>query len=167
ASRQMLNKIEEDVRKAQLGMADPFADHRGRPLLDHLEDFRRYLAAKGNVPEYVQKTCSQIRAVLDGCRFVRIADLQPSAVVEFLARLRQSAEPAPLDPAKDLFTAKEVAALLQIKPEAIGRMARRRLLAHRGQGRKRQFPRAAVEALIERHRRGLGISTSNHYLTAV
>jgi integrase len=167
AARQMLNKIDEDVRRAQLGMADPFADHRGRPLADHLEDFRRYLAAKGNTADYVDKTCSQVRAVLDGCRFVRIADLQPSAVMTFLAGLRQPAPPAALDPGKDLFTAHEVAALLRLTPSAVGRMARRRLLHCLGAGQARRFPREAVQALLDQHAQGMGISTSNHYLVAV
>jgi integrase len=166
-AKRMLAKLEVDSLRGQLGMADPYADHRSRPLLDHLEDFRRYLAAKGNSVEYVQKTCSQIGALLDGCRFIRIADLQPSAVIEFLAKLRQVAEPVPLDPTQELFTAEEVAAFLQLKPEAIGRMARRRLLLCQGTGRDRRFRNEEVQALIERHRQGLGISTSNHYLTAI
>jgi excisionase family DNA binding protein len=166
-AKRMLAKLEVDALRGQLGMADPYADHRSKPLHHHLEDFRGYLAAKGNVAEYVQKTFSQILTILDGCRFVRIADLQPSAVVEFLAALRQASQSAPLDPTKELFTAEEVATLLQLKPEAIGRMARRRLLPCQGTGRARRFRRDDVQALVERHRRGLGISTCNHYLTAI
>src|SRR5262249_37130417 len=60
-----------------------------RPLAEHAEDFRRYLAAKGNTGDYVAKLLYRLGAVLDGCRFVKIADIQSSAVVEFLGALRR------------------------------------------------------------------------------
>src|SRR5262245_60436948 len=74
-SRRMLAKIAGDAQLAGVGIADPFAEHRGRSLLEHLEDFRRYLEAKGNTTEYVAKTCSRIRAVIEGCRFGTVDDL--------------------------------------------------------------------------------------------
>ena len=50
---------------ASVGIVDPFADHRGRPLLEHLEDFRRFLAAKGSCDEHVKKTLSQANAIVE------------------------------------------------------------------------------------------------------
>src|SRR5262249_3236513 len=69
-ARRMLAKRAGDAQLAGVGIADPFAAHRRRPVAEHLEDFRRYLAAKGNVPEHVAKTLSQCYAVVTGCGFL-------------------------------------------------------------------------------------------------
>jgi len=58
-------------------------------LAEHAKDFRRHLTAKGNTPAYIDKTLARLTVVLDHCRFVRIADLQASAVLECLAALRR------------------------------------------------------------------------------
>src|SRR5262249_23132568 len=58
------------------------------PLADHLADYLRSLTAKGDVPGYIGHVRTQLTRVLDGCRFVRVTDLQPSAVLSFLADLR-------------------------------------------------------------------------------
>ena len=55
-ARKMLAKVAGDAQMASVGIVDPFADHRGRPLPEHVEDFGRYLAAKGNTEEHVNKT---------------------------------------------------------------------------------------------------------------
>src|SRR5262249_16530162 len=65
------------------------------------------------------------RAILEGCRFERIDDLQPSAVVEFLAGLRRGQAPPTLDPAKEWYTVREAAAVLGVTAEALGVTVRR------------------------------------------
>ncbi len=59
------------------------------PLAGHVADFRRHLASKGNSEPYIDRTISQLTWVLDQCRFVKIADVQASAVQECLAGLRR------------------------------------------------------------------------------
>ncbi len=142
-------------------------DQGQRPLTEHLDDFRRYLGARGNTEEHVNKTHARARAVVEGCRFVRIADLQPSAVVEFLAGLRAEGERIELPEGQELFTTKEVALLLGIQARTVGALARRRFITCQGQGRKRRFAREDVAALVEVHSQGVGIATTNHYLAAV
>ena len=51
-------------------------------------DYIRYLADKGNVPAYVSCVNTRLTSLLDGCRFVRLADVQASVVLGFLADLR-------------------------------------------------------------------------------
>jgi site-specific recombinase XerC len=70
------------------GLADPLDAHAKRPLAEHAEDFRRYLQAKGNTADYVDRTTFRLTALLDGCRFVLVGDVQPSAVLSFLVDLR-------------------------------------------------------------------------------
>ena len=163
----MLAKLTGDAQLAGVGIRGPFAEHRVRPLLDHLEDFRRYLAAKDNTADHVSKTVSRCRAVLEGIDAETFEDLQPSAVVEFLAELRRrGAERPPLPAGKEWFTKAELVAAAGIHPASVARMLRRDGLVGEGNGKARLYPRAAVEALRERMTAGVGVSTTNHYLTA-
>src|ERR1022692_2545558 len=81
-------ELERRGIRVDAGLVDPSDVHAKTPLAEHAQDFRRYLAAKGNTEEYVAKILYRLFAVLDGCRFVKIADVQSSAVVEFLGALR-------------------------------------------------------------------------------
>lgn len=83
-------ELERRGIRLDAGMVDPTDQHAKTPLAEHAEDFRRYLAAKGNTPEYVKKTLFRLLAVLDHCRFIKVGDVQASAVVESLSHLRQS-----------------------------------------------------------------------------
>jgi integrase len=85
------NKAAELERRGirlDAGIVDASDVHAKTPLAEHAEDFRRYLAAKGNTEEYVAKMLFRLTAVLDACRFVKIGDVQSSAVVEYLGILR-------------------------------------------------------------------------------
>jgi integrase len=164
-ARRMLAKLAGDAQLAGVGIGDPFAQHRARPLSEHLDDFGRYLAAKGNVPAHVKKTVAQCRAVLDGCGFSGQDDLQPSAVVEFLAGLREEKGVPAL--AQDWFDVNEVAALCGITPDSVRRLTRRGMLRGEGKGKKQRYRREDVAELLGHRGRGIGIETSNHYLVAV
>ncbi|MBY0458909.1 MAG: hypothetical protein K2V38_16345, partial [Gemmataceae bacterium] len=45
AAQQMLKKLESDAALASVGLADPFAGHRSRPLAEHLDDYAGHLRA--------------------------------------------------------------------------------------------------------------------------
>lgn len=82
----------ELLRKAEMGLAgagDPFEEHRAKPLAEHLADYKRHLDAKGNCSEHVALTVGRIAAGLNGCRFVRMADLSASRLAEWLSEARQ------------------------------------------------------------------------------
>ncbi len=81
-------ELERRGIRVDAGLVDPADVHAKTPLAEHAQDFRRGLAAKGNTEEYVAKMLFRLTAVLDGCRFVKIADVQVSTVVEFLGTLR-------------------------------------------------------------------------------
>jgi integrase len=89
ATETLAAELERKGIQEAAGIIDPTHEHAKRPLAEHAEDFRRYLAAKGNTADYVGLVLFRLTALLDGCRFVRVADVQASAVVEFLSRLRQ------------------------------------------------------------------------------
>lgn len=84
ASKQILSKLVVDAKLAEHDLGGRFAEHAKRPLADHAEDFRRYLASKGNPPEYVKMTLFRVCTALNDCRFVVVADVQASVVQDFL-----------------------------------------------------------------------------------
>lgn len=89
------NKAAELERRAirlAEGIIEPSDVHGKKPLAEHLADYVRYLTAKGNTAKHVAVTETRIRACLDGCRFVMVADVQPSAVLSFLDDLRKPTE---------------------------------------------------------------------------
>jgi hypothetical protein len=110
------------VRKAELGksgIADPFAEHRKRPLAEHLDEWEAALLASGATAKHVNQTVASVRRVLDGCGFVFMADLSGSRVQQFLADLRKSRRALPplpsLDPEEKGYTKRQLAALLAVK----------------------------------------------------
>src|SRR5438094_140072 len=168
AAQQLLAEL---VKKAELGRAgigDPFEDHRKRPLREHLADYRRELEARDNVPRYVALVVSRLEALLWGCGFRFTPDLPASRAMDWLAALRRKTQPRaalPLD--QELFTTREVARLLGIKPASVGAAVRRNRLEAQGNGKARRFPRSTVEALQDRFARGASVQTTNDYLSAL
>src|SRR6266849_985087 len=145
ASKQMLAKLVVDAKMARLDMTDPFEEHRNRPLAEHLNDYGRYLEAEDNCHEYVAKTCARIRAVLDGCQFVFIADVAAEKVAEFLHGLRRDPPRPALLPGQEWFTPRELVAVLNgTRPRQLARLLRRERLTAKGNGKARKYPRATV-----------------------
>ncbi len=85
AAQQMLNALVKKAELGKVGITDPFGDHRKRPLAGHLDDFDQGLRSKGNTAKHASLTTGRVRAVLDACRFVFMADLSASRFVNWLA----------------------------------------------------------------------------------
>ncbi len=90
AARHMLHELETKAAHRKAGLFDPFEQHHSRFLIEHLADFKTHLEAKGNGSTHVATSVSRVRAILDGCGFVRIRDLSASRVMEWLADGREA-----------------------------------------------------------------------------
>src|SRR5262249_54907543 len=112
AAKQLLADLVKKAERAKAGYTDPrYDEHVRRPLAD----FRRALEARDNDPRYVNLVFSRLAILLAGCGFRLMTDLDAHKAERWLADLRRQGEPrAPLPEGKDLFTMKEVAALLGI-----------------------------------------------------
>ena len=88
-SKQMLSKLLADQAAGRLGMNDPFAEHRKRPLLEHVADYARDLAADGGSDAHVELVESRLRKLVEGCGFTTVADVSASAVNAWLAEQRK------------------------------------------------------------------------------
>lgn len=168
AAQLMLNERVREAEMGKAGVRDPFAGHTRRPLKEHLEDYRRHLAAKDDTADHVVRTVGRIQRVFDHCKFALIGDIQASAVEQFLATLRATRRAIHLDPTKEEYTKAELAAAIGFKPHNVTNLVRRWRLAATGNGKARRYPRATAEALRDRlTARGGSVSTSNHYLRSV
>jgi integrase len=167
-ARRMLNKIAGDAELASVGITDPFAGQRRRPLPEHLEDYARFLEGKGDCPKHVRQTRRSIADVIAGCGFRTTDDLQASPVTDFLARLRDGGRArVDLPAGQQSYTKAEMVALLGIHPGSVARMLSAAGLDGVGNGKARRYPREVVAALQDRLCHGAGPRTCNAYLTAM
>jgi len=90
ATAQLAARLEKDAELAQAGVIDKYAEHRTRSLAEHLDDFKSNLLSKGTTAQHGQLTGNRIGAILDGCRFVFIADISASKVLRYLAGRRRA-----------------------------------------------------------------------------
>jgi integrase len=171
-ARRMLAKLAGDAQLAGVGIVDRYVEHRARPLLEHLEDFRRVLEGTANTRAYCARSVTRARAVIEGCGFAHTDDLEAAPVVEFLARLRE-ARPLPPLPDKEWFPVEEVAALLGVATVRIHNLLTQGPLPPGPPPLKRPGRQShclhceMVAGLLERRCRGAGVGTSNDYLASV
>src|SRR5262249_51354649 len=116
-ARRMLNKLLGDSELASVGLVDPYAGHKARPLAEHLEDYHRHMAGKGSSPGHVARQKRRIEEIVAAGAMEHLDDLQAEAVVDFLAGLKErGAERAPLPAGQQEFTKAELVALVGLHP---------------------------------------------------
>ena len=165
-AQKMLAARINNAALASVGLVDPFAAHKQKSLDDHLKDFAGHLESKGDTPAHINLTVARVSALFKGCAFLLPPDVDGSKAAEWLTTLRRAGT-APVIPPGDTFTPSAVADLLGISGQAVRSSIKRHGLAATGNGKARRFPRATVEALIERSSRGASPETVNHYVRAV
>ncbi len=90
ATRQRAAELERNAARIAVGLVDRYAEHRRRPLSEHLEDFRRFLLGKGDTKEHVRSTVRNVGRVLKECGFSKIGDLSSLRLQEWLRELKDS-----------------------------------------------------------------------------
>jgi integrase/recombinase XerC len=164
ATEQLAARLERESAHRKEGLIDPYADHRKRPLAEHLADFERALVSKGNTAEYVRLVISRLTSLFDGCAFKSIADLSASRVADWLASLRVNQRILELPSNREVFTPRETATMLGITVDGLRSTMKRLRLKAEGNGKARRLSRSTVESLLERTRRGKAVQTTNYYL---
>lgn len=162
----MLNKLLTDQAMRRHGMADPYEEHRDRPLAEHLIDFGKALASRTNSTAYCKLVIGRLRALLAGCGWRTLDDLTASQAEEWLAGLRASSRQVVVLPeGKEAYRPCDAAKLLGTSLANVRAMVKRHGLEATGQGKARRFPRAAMQALVERQEQGASVQTTNAYMT--
>src|SRR5262249_33990612 len=112
-ARVMLADLVRKAERGEAGLEDEMTRARERPLAQHLEDYRRYILAKGNTQVYADRARNKCLVVLEACEADTLDDLQPSAVLEALAGLREPDPPAAeLPDGQEWFTLAEAMTVL-------------------------------------------------------
>jgi integrase len=166
ATEQLAAETERKASRIRAGIIDPAEEHARRPLADHLTDYVAHLEAKGNVVAHNRATVAKVTALLSGCGFVFVKDVDPGKVSAWLADLRRPGRVAEIPPG-DAFASSDVAKLLGLSVDAVRRFVARHRLPTVGNGPARRLPRATVQAIAERVAQGNGPATVNRYITAV
>ena len=89
ATQQLAAKLEKEAELAREGIVDRYKEHRKKPLVQHLADFRQSLLDKGDTEDYARLTHNRVKAILTACNFVFISDIQPSRVQRYLAERKR------------------------------------------------------------------------------
>jgi integrase len=90
ATKQLEARLIKEAALASEGIVDAYKEHRARPLKEHLADFRQALLDKGDTEDHARLTHNRVSAVLSGCKFLLIGDVQASRIQRYLAERRQS-----------------------------------------------------------------------------
>ncbi len=92
ATQQLASELERRAAREQSGLVDRFADHRKRPLPEHVDDWRKALLDKGGTRAHANLVTGRVRRVLRGCRFTFWPDLSASHVQSYIAELHADTE---------------------------------------------------------------------------
>ena len=89
ATRQLAAQLEKQSALKAVGVVDKFAEHRKRPLVEHLADFETSLLAKENTAKHVDHVTKRTRRVLDGCGFRLMGDISAAKFSTWIATRRK------------------------------------------------------------------------------
>ncbi len=84
-------------RLVGFGVLDPERAAAAKPLVAHVEDFRKYLLSKGNTAEYCARKAARILRAVDGCGFFYFSDIRSDVVQQFVVDLKNH-EGKPIGP---------------------------------------------------------------------
>ena len=89
ATAQLAAKLEKEAELGDAGIIDRFKEHRKRPLVEHLNDFKASLINKGTTEKHACLVYNRTKAVIENCKFVYISDISASKVQGYLAERRR------------------------------------------------------------------------------
>lgn len=163
-AEELLADLVVKAAKGKAGIRDPYEKHKKTPLADHLAEFRSFLSRKGNTEDYIDLVLGRLEAVIAGCEWRTLNDLSASQAAKWLDEQRTSGRAGiELPVNQTAFTPGETAKLLGVSTAAVRDAVKRHQLEATGQGKARRFPRATVEALLDRRGQGSSAQTRNYY----
>ena len=92
AAAVMLADLLKKIENEKAGVVDRFADHRKRPLTEHLDDWEKSLEASGRDEEYITLKPTRARYTFRGCGWVHLGDMTADRLGTFLLDLREKQE---------------------------------------------------------------------------
>jgi integrase len=89
AAQAMLNKLVKQVEREKAGLVDPTDAQRRRPLKEHLKEFENYLNHRGITSKHIMETTAKLKKIVADRKWVFIADITASSVLEYLGQIRR------------------------------------------------------------------------------
>ena len=108
----MALELERQVARVTSGNPQPPDPQRRRSLREHIEDFRRALAAGHKTAKEVTTTLRRLRAVLEGCGFFGPTEIDASRVARWIRERREAGELSDASSAEHLGAVKAFTAWL-------------------------------------------------------
>jgi integrase len=169
ASQEMLAKRIIDARQEEIGLGDPYAEHRRLAIGLHFYHWEQSLRAAGHSEKQIKLVAGRVARVIKTCGFKVFGDIDPARVQQFLAGLRVERRPVPpLPELKEFYTRREAAICLLLAPGSVTDSVRRYGLPTVQTDQGRRYPK---ETIVELRRiligDGLSIQTQNFYLNAM
>jgi integrase len=90
SARTMLNDIVRRVERKQAGLFDKYEEHEKKPLNRHIDDYDAFLRGKECTDKHVAQTIRRIRALVTGCEFSCLSEIDVIRVSSWLAEKRQT-----------------------------------------------------------------------------
>ena len=87
ASQDLLRQLQSEAARGKQGMLDPFAEHRGTPLVEHLAAFIDHLRAGDRADRYVQGMQTMLRRALEEMNAALPKHMTPDRAEAFLTDL--------------------------------------------------------------------------------
>jgi integrase len=76
-------------RLAEWGILSAARVAAGKPLVEHLADWKAALLAKGNTENHAATSAARVRRIIDGCAIASFSEVSASKVQKFIAELRR------------------------------------------------------------------------------
>jgi len=185
ASQQRLAELLRKAERKESGVADPFEEHRRRPLVDHVDEWeaamRNDIIRKGQTVQsaggavsrgvrgekHIRYSVGCVRRIIEASKFSIMADISASRVQGYLADLRKDRPGRRPDPSKETYTRAELAEMVGVKAQQITALIKHHRLKGEGNGKRRRYPKETAESLYELRAKGASIKTCNLYLAAM
>ncbi len=88
AARQMLAELVKRVELEKAGVTSPYEEPAKITLRDHLEAYAASFAVRGHTQRQADQSLARCQAIIAGCRFRTLPDLDAEAVGKWLAKRR-------------------------------------------------------------------------------
>lgn len=86
ASVQEAARIEKELARGSVGLVDPFKEHRGRPLLDHVAEYVADLRGMGRDAKYIDNVDRRLRLLAGECDWAVLGDVEPNSFARWRER---------------------------------------------------------------------------------
>ena len=80
------------IDRGEVGLVDPYAEHKARPVAGHIADYVTELVGKGRDDVYCDNSRRFLERIVKECGWNRLSDITPDSIVNWRNSLERSAK---------------------------------------------------------------------------